>query len=223
MLCLAIFLIVAGLLTAIALIKLNIVIELVVDGKNGHFVISLFALQGIFKLKYEVPTFDINEEGITMGVQKMRGKNDRRKSESKRKLSFSQMIDQLKSYRGLYKNNHNIFCSLRNYIRRKFTIEEIKLDIVIGTGEANHTAILNGALWALCGSLLSMVSHYMAMLRKSISIKSDFSNKKLLIDLYCIINFKIVHIIVMGFKIFVFYLKGKLSIKNNSVGGDLSG
>lgn len=218
-----IFFIIAGMFTIIALLKINIVIELVKNGKDDHFVVSMFTLGKIVKLKYEIPFLDVTEEGIRMRAQKKRGRKEKNLDERKKVFTFSSLIDQYKALRGNYKKNYGLICSLREYAKRKFVLKEIKLDAVVGTGEAHYTAILSGVLWALSGSFMSIISNFMRIEDNKTSIRSDFNERKFLIDLYCIIQFKIVHIIVIGLKLLLFYLKEKLTFKNNTVGGGLSG
>lgn len=223
MLCLVIFLFAAGLLALIASLKIKIVVEVVKNGRDDHAVIALFTLGGVIKLKYEIPFLDINDSGIKLEFKKALGRKERVIARNEKSFVFSYIINQFKLLRVIYKRNCKNIRKIARYVKRKFVVENIAIDIVVGTGEADYTAIANGIIWAVVGSLFSLTANTVKVEKKNISIKSDFNEKKLLIDLYCIFSFKIVHIIVVGIKVLFIYLKGKLAFKNIKLGGGLSG
>lgn len=218
----AIFIIII-LFIAVSLLKINVVIEILKNGKDDHFVVSIFSLRGILKYKYEVPFFSINEEGLKMRFVKEHGKKDKKSGEKKTEYGFKEIIDGYKRARKIYLKNYTVFNKIKCYISKRFIIDDLRMNILIGAGDAHYTAILNGILWAFCGSGFSILCNNLKVNNKSLSIKCNFSNKVLLIDFYCIFNFKFVHIISIGIKLLFYYLRGKLNIQNKTLGGDLSG
>lgn len=90
---------------------------------------------------------------------------------------------------------------IKKLLKSKIGVEKLSLKIVIGTNNACYTGILTGLLWSSIGIIVSFFNAKNFLNKDSFIIISDFENKIFLIDFSCIIKMKIVHIIVIGFKI----------------------
>ena len=204
-------------------IKLNILIEYTRDGWDDHIVISFFTLGRLIKFKYEISMMDLENTGIKF--KKYRTKKDESKDESSisdGKIGFSRLIEQSKFFRKVYKDNKVAICKVRDYIKGRIVISELDLKVTFGVGQANYTAIMNGVIWSLYGTVLSYITNTIKVLKNNIKINCDFSKTILKVDLYCIFTFKLAYIIVMGL-IFAYRYIDKIFIRKNTIGGGVNG
>jgi hypothetical protein len=203
------------------LIKVNLVVEYNKNGYDDYFVLSFFTLRGIIKLKYEIPLLDIHKDGIKLNRIKKANKKEKVKKKEDKKFSFIGMYESFKSMNDFYSINRETVCKVKDYIKKKLIMREFKLDVVAGTGDSFYTGILGGALWAIAGILLSFLANNTKSFKRHLNIKSDFSEKKLNVDLYCIFTIKIVHIIVVSLILF-FHRKSKNKEVKQRAGGGLN-
>ena len=90
-------------------------------------------------------------------------------------------------------------------------IEEIDWETIIGVNNAMHTAIFSGSLWAIKGSLISIISRVSHLKKVSINIKPDFNGNTQWSRLYCILKMRVVHIILIIAYYFILKVRGYLS------------
>ena len=188
----------AIMLLALCLIRINIAIEYKRQGVNDHITMSLFILKGLIKYKYEIPKVDTEKKGLLFRKLKEKGKKEKEVSKKKEKLSYSYILKKIQTYNDYIKDNHLLLRRIHNYLRCRVNIKKFDLDIIIGTDNAHQTAILIGVLWSLTGILLSVMHNNFNLLEKNISIKPEYMGKKLKVDLFCILNVRIGHIIIVG-------------------------
>lgn len=187
--------------------KLNILIEYKKDGHDDIFVLSIFALKGLLKYKYEIPSIRVKNKGISFSKVKEKGKKEKDVDKGKTDVKYTSFIDRFEKAKELYEK----YTEIIRFLKCRIILEKIDLNIVIGTGNAHHTAILTGLAWSFAGVLLSFFHSSLSVKEKHIDIKSDFTGKKLKIDLYCILKVKFVHIIVIGFMVLSHRIREKLN------------
>jgi len=155
--------------------------------------INIKALFGIIKLKYKINYLEIL-------LQKFD-----KKSKDKKDRSANGAMD-------LYKN-------ILTYILSNAKVDCIKCNIVVGLDDAYYTAITTGLIWALFGSLISILAVHNTIDDLDININPNYRSMSFDIDLYCIIKTKTVNIIIAGIKAAHIYIKYKMFKK----GGDTYG
>lgn len=223
MLYLAIFFVLIIILALVLLLKINIVIEYTRNDEDDHIVLSIFSIGGLLKLKYEIPMADVEKTGIRFIKYKEKGRHEKKVDKSKGTFDFSEMLERIKYFNEIYTQNRTVICSIKKYIQGRITISELKLDILVGTGEAHYTGLLSGLMWSVYGVVLSLISNIIKVLKNDVHIKSDFVNKVFNVDLFCIFTFKLVHIIVIGSKVAFVFLKLKFRNKKSEIGGGVIG
>lgn len=80
---------------------------------------------------------------------------------------------------------------------RLLVIERLEWKSVVGMGDAMSTALLNGALWAFKGCLVSWLSRQANLQQLDLNVKPDFSEKSFESRMHCIFKIRLVHIIFM--------------------------
>ena len=212
MLYLVIFFILAVIVVWLLLLKINVLLEYLRKEWDDHLTISLFALGGRIKYKYEIPMLDIKKTGIKLDKVKESGKEEKDIEKSTGFLRFFELFDKFDDIKDLYEFYKPEVCDIRQYLKPRLVLKELKLDVGVGTGDAFYTGILSGFMWSVVGIVTSFLSNNFKILKKAVNVKTDFVEKKFKIDLYCIFNVKIVHIIVVAFKILFYKLKRNLKV-----------
>jgi hypothetical protein len=191
-------------------LKVNVLIEYLRNDWDDHVVLSIYALKGILKYKYEISLLDIGKKGVKFSMVKEAGSEEKDIGQKDEKKDFIKLFDEFNHLKKLYKENKILIRRINEYMGCRITLKDLKLDIDVGTGEACFTGIIGGLLWSIIGILDSYISSKLKVESKSVDIKTDFIKKKLNIDLYCIFNVRIVHIIVVTVKILKYYLINKI-------------
>ncbi len=96
-------------------------------------------------------------------------------------------------------------------IRKFVRLENISVNICIGTGEAATTAISTGALWAAVYALLGAIGRIMFIDKHDVKINPEYSRAVFTAEGKCIIRSRIVYIIIIAITILIKIksLKGK--------------
>lgn len=196
MLVLYIFAVVFLVFLIITLTRINMVIEYV--GKGGgsnNIILSLYYLNGLLKFKYEVSLADFYNFGLKLIKKGKKGVKEK-KNKKRGRLAPRELRNELRGIIGKIKK-YGIAWGFRKH---RLLVEELKLDVYIGTGEAYHTGIYSGIAWAVAGILVSLLENNFRVNKKHVDIHPHFEEKKFEIDFFCIFSLKIAHIIVMALK-----------------------
>lgn len=202
----------------ILLVKIYILLEYIRDDIDDHLVVSLFAVKGFLKFKYEFPFLDINKEGIRSKKLKKAGKGEKEVGEEDKLFGLNELYKRYKYLKHLIEEKKYIF----RYLRRRVKPKELNIKISVGTGEVFLTGVLTGIVWMVVGIIDSYLSNGVKPFKKVVKVETDFTGKDVKIDLYCIFRIKLVHIIVVGIKLIAGILVDKLKPRK-SIGGDVSG
>jgi len=219
MLYLVIFLIII-LAVALLLILTNgyVVFELKKDEKLDNLAISIFSFGQILKYKYEVPLIDFENGGIKSLLSTKRGKKEEITKEEEKFLGIGEIVRRYK----YFKESNSSNLAMLKYLWNRAKLRELYLDLSIGTDDAALTGITGGAVWAVIGIIDSYLSNRFRSYKKHIDVKTNFNNKELKVDFYCIFAIRFVHIIRVGIRHLYNHIKDKYKSKR-SIGGDISG
>ncbi len=222
MLYLVIFFVLSGICAILILIEIKCVIEYIRNDDNDHIVISFYTMKGIFKYKYEIPLVDVGQEGVKFKLVREVGKKERAVGTQKEKLKITEIFDKYTAMRLYYQTNKKLICDLRDYIKTRVVLARFSLDIMEGTENASQTGIICGFLWAAAGLISTALTNTFKTFEKSVDIKPNYCKKVFTVDIFCIFHVKLVHIIVMVTKIFLYRIKEKKKLIRET-GGELNG
>lgn len=197
-------------LLALCLIRVNVVFEYNRLGVNDHIVLSVFILKGLIKYKYEIPKVDAKKKGFTFKKVKEKGKKEKDTSKKKEKMSYSYVIKKIDEFRDFKDKYYVLIKKIITYLRCRLIIKKIDLNVTIGTDNAHHTAVLIGLCWSAVGLILSFIHNNLNLVEKNIKISPCYMGKKLNVDLFCILNVKIGHIIIVGLISLFYIIKSKM-------------
>lgn len=222
MLYLAFFILFIIILLFLVTLRINILIEYLRNGNDDHFIISLFILNEMLKLKYEIPFIEIEKNGIKFVKFKKKNKKEKDIKKEEEKINFNKIYENYLLFKSYYMKNKDLINKIKKYLKKSLVLKELDISIEFGTGNACYTGVLSGNIWAALGIITSFISTNIKVLKQRVIVKPDFANEKLKIDLYCIFVVKFVHIIVVGVIVIKEILYKKVSLKK-ALGGDLVG
>lgn len=223
MLWLVVFLLFAFFLVIVLLfVRFNALVEYVRNDVDDSISISLYAMKGNIKYKYEIPLIDVGYKGSRFRLVKEAGKKEREIGKGSTKLGPLEIWDKYLDFRAYYVKNSEFICNLRDYIRDHFVLANFDLFVKQGTGNAANTGVVNGVLWAAAGILTSYLHNNLKIMKERVRIVPNFHTREFKVDLYCIFHTKLVHIIVVVMKIHLNRKHEKHKLKK-TIGGDISG
>lgn len=169
--------------------------------------IKIKLLKGLIKLNYNISHDNLIKKGnkFLIRERKKEKAKDIERSENEEKSLFTmsrieKIFENMQYYLGDFKE-------IIQYIVEKLELNSLKFYLKFGVGDAVLTAVLYGVFWSIIGFILSIVL-IREMKDLNINIYPDFNERVLEVDFFCIIKFKIVHIIIAGFKGLKVFLKG---------------
>lgn len=219
----AIFIFALFLIVLILNIREDILVEYNRLRRDDSIDLSISALWGIIKFKYEIPLVDLSKDGLRFIRIRKEGRKEKEVQKEKKVASFKSVYQKLKDAKCFYNTNKRFIRDIICYIKRRVVIKDFNLKVKFGTDDAFYTGILSGILWSASGIITSYLCSNMRVLKKKVDIQSNFMEKELTVDFYCIFSIKIVHIIVVKIKLFLYSKKNrkckksKAEIKKNSV------
>ena len=98
--------------------------------------------------------------------------------------------------------------------------KKINLHINFGTGDAAHTGILTGAVWAGIYNVIAFISSVIRIAEPEINIIPAYNEKLCTLKAECIINTRVVNLINAVAGIGISYLIFKRKQKSKIKGGD---
>ncbi|WP_352417861.1 DUF2953 domain-containing protein [Proteiniborus sp.] len=187
-------------LVIISIIPIYIKIELKRKNHDDIINVKISLFKRLINLEYKITYND-----IVKTYKELEDKN-MEKNLPKRKVIF--ILDEIiKKYKKV-KKFKNTFSEVFKYILRKIDFSSFGWSSKIGLGDAALTGIAYGTVWVIVSTLINVITNYKDIKETSINIYPDFDENILEIDLFCIIKFKIVHIIIAGFKGIKVFIKG---------------
>ena len=122
----------------------------------------------------------------------------KRKKDKARKVRKKRDIKQLKQAAYV----------LKKLFFKSFVLNDFKLYVRVGTGDAAQTAVIYGLLWTLAGFIPEFVFTKFKVKNREIKIETDFKEKVWKVNFNCIFSLKIVNIIAMVIELLIKIRKG---------------
>lgn len=185
--------------------RVKILFEYVRKQSDDNVTLSLFTFGGIIKYKYEVPVADLSFDGIRSRLMRKKGGKEAVLEEEKKILGIKELMERYEYFRILMKTYEGVTV----YVKKRALLEQFELEITAGTGDAFSTGLTGGVLWSAAGMITALFENNFRVLKRKVIVNPDFLKKVFEVDLYCIFSLKLVHIIVVAFKILKRFLKAK--------------
>ncbi len=117
-------------------------------------------------------------------------------SDKGKKTSIEQAWNYIRKFTNFYSTNIDQI----NYMKSKVIINNLYVRTKVGTGDAATTALSVGGFYAFFSFLIRHLDEYYQFHKHRLDVLPHFQGPLFDLDLDCIINFKIGHIIITGLK-----------------------
>ncbi|KON86745.1 hypothetical protein AF332_08015 [Sporosarcina globispora] len=191
--------------------KLKIYFHFYHGNDNDHLRIQFKAWFGMIRYKIEVPLIKVDDNSPTIIVKEKEaaGTQENAPKKETKQYSAENLIDSLHDTKAMINHIVSLHKIIRKFLKR-VTIRNLEWHTFAGIGDAAHTGMLTGALWAIKGGILGLISHYMKLKTPlSITVTPHFQFSVSQTALSCMIHFRVGHAMLAGIKL-IKYWKGGL-------------
>lgn len=114
--------------------------------------------------------------------------------EADSKLSFSQKV---KKYYRIFLRVSGTWSKSKRAVRKRILAEKIYLNLNFGTGDAAHTGMLVGTLWAAIYNVIAFIANFIRVTEPKICINPSYDEELLDFDGECILKISLANIITI--------------------------
>jgi hypothetical protein len=209
------------LLTLIIFSKLTILVNYFHHNDNDDLKIEFKLWFGLIKYKINAPLIKIDDNSPSVIVKSNSQMGSSSTKEKNTEHNVTQVgkkdiLTSLKKTKELLEQIVHLQVIARKFLK-KITVKQIEWHSMIGVGDAAHTGTMTGALWALKGGMIGIVSHYFILKEMpNITVTPHFQLAIIQTRFSCIFQFRIGHAILAGFKLMKFWKGGHSHFKTNT-------
>lgn len=203
-------------LIILCFLKLTIHIRYYHKKDNDDLKIEVRALFGLIKYKKTIPLIKIDDDSPTLVVKEeteLKGKEN--PIEETKQFSASDLLNFLSNSKEILTHVVHFHRIVSSFLA-KLTIKNIEWSSIVGLGDAAHTGMISGAIWAVKGSIIGIISNYMKLKdMPKINIYPQFQGVASETLFSCMIQFRIGHAMMAGIKLVKYWKDGFPKFKTN--------
>jgi hypothetical protein len=198
------------LIIVIVMTKISIHFQYYHARDNDHLKLKFRAWFGLIRYTLDVPLIKIDDDSPTIVVKEkvQKGAQEKQIQEDTKQYSADDLQNGINDWKKLLTHVFKLHKIIRMFLK-KVSIKNLEWHSVIGIGDAAHTGMITGALWAAKGSLIGLISHYILLKEMpKIIITPHFQQVVSQTRLTCIIQFRVGHAMLAGVKLVKFWKGG---------------
>ncbi|GKU81571.1 DUF2953 domain-containing protein [Niallia sp. NCCP-28] len=183
---------------------------------SDDLTIEVKLLFGLIRYKKKIPLIKIDDNSPTIVVKEETKINESQEAGTKKTKQFSaeDLVATLENAKEILWHVVGFHRIIRSFLS-KVTIKNIEWSSIVGLGDAAHTGAVSGALWAVKGGIIGIISQYMRMQNMpKINIYPQFQRVASETLFTCMFQFRIGHAMFAGIKIIKFWKGGFPQIKS---------
>ena len=205
------------LLLLVLITKVKVTIHYSHSQNDDSLKIEFKVLFGLIKYKLNVPLIKVDDDSPSIVVEEnVESGNGEKKKKETTKVTGEDMLQGFQDMKTLLEHILSFHRIIRNFCK-KVKIKELDWRSAFGTGDAALTGMLTGAVWAVKGSIIGVISHYFILLKPpQVSVQPYFQMKVSQTVFTCMLQFRIGHAMFAGIKIVKFWKGGLPKFKSKS-------
>ena len=195
--------------------KLNIILYYFHNNDNDHLKVELKAWFGLIKYKMELPLIKIDDNSPTIVTKKEKtaGSQESPEKTETKQYSADDLLNSLQDTKELLTHVISLHRIVRTFVK-KISIKKFEWQTLVGVGDAAITGMLTGAIWAIKGSIIGLLSHYTKLkVEPNIMVIPQFQFAVSQTVISCMFQFRIGHAMVAGIKLIKYWKGGKAKFK----------
>ncbi|MDR4948866.1 DUF2953 domain-containing protein [Neobacillus cucumis] len=213
------FLLILFLFLLIIFTRLTIYVHYSHFNDNDDLKVELRIWFGLIKYKLKVPSIKVDDDSPSLIVKSKAHMGDSPNDETEPKVNQidnDEFLSNLQKTKDLMHKVFGIHVIVKKFLQR-VTIKHIEWQTLIGVGDAAYTGMMTGALWAVKGGIMGLLSSYMRMKEMpQLSINPHFQASVIHTRLICMFQFRIGYAILAGLKLMKFWKGGKPHLKSKT-------
>jgi hypothetical protein len=193
--------------------KLSIYISYYHYKDDDDLKIELRAWFGLIKYKIKIPLIKVDDDSPSIVVE-----NESETGEKKvGQLTADGMLYHMKNYKEILRHVVQLHSIVRKFCK-KVSVKQFDWHSVVGVGDAAYTGMMTGAIWAVKGSIIGILSHYFRVIDiPRILVTPDFNQAITQTRLICIFQFRIGNAMLVGIKLLKFWKGGRPNLKSKTM------
>lgn len=210
------------LLLLLLFMKITVKIRYYHAKDNDDLSIEIRLLFGLIRIKKKFPLIKVDDNSPSLVVKeetkvKVGEDGPQQKGDKKTKqFTAQELLNTLSNTKEMLQHVVGFHRIIR-YLLSKFQIKDIEWSSIVGLGDAAHTGAIAGAVWAVKGAIIGIVSNYMKMQNMPhIHIYPQFQRNVSETLFKCMIRFRLGHAMIAGIKLVKYWKGGLPHLKTNN-------
>jgi hypothetical protein len=191
--------------------KLSIYISYYHYKDDDDLKIELRAWFGLIKYKIKIPAIKVDDNSPSIVVENESGTGGKKVGQ----LTADGMLNHMKNYKEILRHVVQLHSIVRKFCK-KVSVKQFDWHSVVGAGDAAYTGMVTGAIWAVKGGIIGILSHYFRVLEiPKIMVTPNFNHAITQTRLICIFQFRIGNAMLVGIRLLKFWKGGRPHLKPN--------
>jgi hypothetical protein len=199
--------------------KLTILVNYYHHNDNDDLKVEFRIWFGLIKYKLNVPLIKVDDNSPSVVVKSQLHMGDSPQedpNETVSQITGSDILTRLEQRKETLRKVIHLHVIVRKFLQ-KISIKKFEWHSLMGVGDAAHTGMMTGALWAVKGGIIGLLSHYFRLKEvPNLSVTPHFQAAVIQTRLTCIFQFRIGHAILAGLKLIKFWKGGKPRLKRKT-------
>jgi hypothetical protein len=216
---LAALIVIIFLLLLIIFTKLTVHLNYYHHNDNDDLKLEFRIWLGLIKYKINVPLIKIDDNSpsvILKGKTHMGSSSEKSSNIKEAQITPETISKKLQNSKQILKHVTDFSVIVRKFLK-KVSIKQLDWHSFVGVGDAAHTGVITGALWAFKGSLIGILSHFISLKEMpNLSVTPHFQLAIIQTQVTCIIQFRLGHAILAGLKMIKFWKGGLPQLKEKT-------
>ncbi|HYK72697.1 MAG TPA: DUF2953 domain-containing protein [Pseudoneobacillus sp.] len=199
--------------------KLTIILDFYHGNDNDHLKLEFKIWFGLIKYKKDIPLIKIDDDSpsIVYEEKTKMGKEEKTSKEDIKQITENDILRSLRDAKRLLKHVVKLHAIIRHFLT-KVKVKKLEWHSVIGFGDAAHTGMLTGAVWAIKGSMVGIISHYMKLIdMPRMTVTPYFQQTVTQTRFRCMFQFRIGQAMLAGIKLIKFWKGGRPHFESKSL------
>lgn len=194
-------------------LKIKIKIDVLHTEDNNHIKITIKALYGLISYTYNVPFINFDKDSASLEIETKQNignnKNKPLLSKDKQKITPNEIINNVKKAKQFLEKVIHLHVIVKKFMRH-ISVHKLEWKSLVGLGDAAHTGIAVGTIWALKGGIIGIVSKYMKLMSTpNVMVTPYFQENLLQTRFECMISFRIGYAIVAALSVVKYWRNTK--------------
>jgi hypothetical protein len=186
---------------------------------NDDLKIQLRVFFGLIKYNIKIPLIKLDDDSPSIVVKgtSFMGESPSEDPDFKSKqVTQNDFVSKLQNTKDILHKVFGLHVIIKKFLQ-KITIKKFEWQTLMGVGDAAHTGMMTGALWAVKGGIIGLLSHYMKLkVMPQLTVTPHFQASVIHTELTCMFQFRIGNAILAGLKLIKFWKGGKPSLKSRA-------